>query len=157
MLSGGVAPNVLPASAEAAVNIRLMPGDDTESLVAWIKALVRDLGVMAEVVFEQPATEPSNYQGAAFQKLSEAVRDVFPGIPAVPGLYCGAADARYYTALSDTVIRFSPFIVTSAELAAVHAENERVAIASLGAAVQFYRVLIERFCSFEEEKGGDKQ
>jgi carboxypeptidase PM20D1 len=146
MLEGGVAHNVLPASAAAALNIRLLPGDDADSLVAWIKALTRDLGVKTEVVFEQTAPEPSDHTGASFQIISQAVNDVFPGIPVVPGLYCGATDARHYTPFSDAVMRFSPFIVTSDELATIHAENERVAVASLGAAVQFYRRVIERFC-----------
>jgi carboxypeptidase PM20D1 len=146
MLNGGVAPNVLPASAEATLNIRLMPGDDAESLVAWIKALVRDLGVTAEVIFKESAPNPSDHKGDVFQTLSAVVQDVFPGIPAVPGLFCGATDTRHYKPFSDAVMRFSPFVVTADELATVHAENERIAVASLGAGVQFYRRVIERFC-----------
>jgi carboxypeptidase PM20D1 len=149
MLSGGIAPNVLPASAEAILNIRMLPGDDAESFVSWIDALVRDLGVKTEVVYLEAAPDPSDHKSAAFKTLSDAVEDVFPGIPAVPGLFCGASDARHYDPFSDTVIRFSPFIVTADELASIHAENERVATASLGAAVQFYRRVIERFCQEE--------
>ncbi|MCL2003500.1 MAG: M20/M25/M40 family metallo-hydrolase [Oscillospiraceae bacterium] len=153
LISGGIAHNVLPASAEATFNIRLLPGDSAEELLAWIKALTRDLGVKADVVFEQAALDPSDYRGAAFKTLSRAVGDVFPGIPVVPGLYCGATDARHYVPFSDAVLRFSPFILTSDELATIHAENERVAVASLGAAVAFYRRVIERFCDI----GGDTE
>jgi carboxypeptidase PM20D1 len=147
MLSGGVAPNVLPVCAEASLNIRTLPGSDTESLITWIKALTEDLGVKAEVVFEQAPPDPSDYKGFAFQTLSHAINDVFPGVPAVPGLFCGATDARHYTLFSDSVMRFSPFAVSPEELASVHAENERVPVASLGKAVKFYRRVIELFCT----------
>ncbi|MDR0293789.1 MAG: M20/M25/M40 family metallo-hydrolase [Oscillospiraceae bacterium] len=153
LLTGGVAPNVLPPSAEANLNIRLLPGDDAEGLVSWINALTRDLGVKAEIVLNEEPSGVSDYKGAAFSALAGAVSDVFPGIPAVPGLCCGASDARHYEPFSSAVLRFSPFIVTLNELAAVHAENERVAVASLGAAVRFYRRVIERFCSPGGEQG----
>ena len=147
VISGGVAPNVLPASAELNLNIRLLPGDDAEGLVAWIGALTRDLGVKVEIVQEETASPISDYKSAAFSALAGAVNDVFPGIPAVPGLFCGATDARHYAPFSNAVLRFSPFILTSDELATMHAENERVAVASLGAAVRFYRRVVERFCA----------
>jgi carboxypeptidase PM20D1 len=147
----GVAQNVLPAQAEANLNIRLLPGDDSGSLVSWIEALIRDLGVKAEVVREDSSAEISDYGGEAFAKLAGAVDDVFPGIPSVPGLFCGATDSRFYTPYSSAVPRFAPFILTSDELATLHAENERVAVASLGAAVQFYRRVVERFCQGEQQ------
>jgi carboxypeptidase PM20D1 len=153
MLNGGVAPNVLPVSAEANLNIRLLPGDSAEEIVSWIGALTRDLGVKTEVMAEGPASGVSDYKGAAFATLAGAVADVFPGIPAVPGLSCGATDARHYERFSPAVLRFSPFIVTSDEMATVHAENERISIGSLGAAVQFYRRVVERFCSTGNEQG----
>jgi carboxypeptidase PM20D1 len=152
MLNGGIAANVLPTSSGATLNIRLLPGDDPEGLIMWIKALTRDLGVKAEVVFSEATSSPPDYKSAAFNTFSQAVRDVFPGIPIVPGLLSGASDARHYIPFSDTVIRFSPFILSSGELASAHAENERVAVASLGAAVQFYRRVIERFCSVNNEQ-----
>jgi carboxypeptidase PM20D1 len=152
MFSGGIAPNVLPGYAETNLNIRLLPGDDPETLISWIRALVRDLSVKAEVVREETVSDISDYTGRAFSELAGAVDDVFPGIPAVPGLFCGATDARHYAPFSPAVLRFAPFILTSDELATIHAENERVAVASLGAAVQFYRKVVERFCA----KGGDE-
>ncbi|MDR0325266.1 MAG: M20/M25/M40 family metallo-hydrolase [Oscillospiraceae bacterium] len=153
MLNGGIAPNVLPVSAEANVNIRLLPGDDSDGFVSWIGALTRDLGVKVDIVQEGEASGVSDYKGASFSILAGAVNDIFPGIPAVPGLFCGATDARHYEPFSNAVLRFSPFIVTSDELATVHAENERIAIASLGTAIQFYRRVIERFC---EAGGSDR-
>ncbi|MCL1806647.1 MAG: M20/M25/M40 family metallo-hydrolase [Oscillospiraceae bacterium] len=152
ILNSGVAPNVLPSSAEANLNIRLLPGDDAEELVSWIGALTRDLGIKVETVQEETVSGISDYQSEAFQTLAETVGEVFPGIPAVPGLYCGATDARHYAPFSESIMRFAPFILTSDELATVHAENERVSVASLGAAVKFYRRVIEKFC----QAGGDE-
>ncbi|MDR1668411.1 MAG: M20/M25/M40 family metallo-hydrolase, partial [Oscillospiraceae bacterium] len=156
VLRGGVAPNVLPASTEATINIRLLPGDTAERTVRWIGELTRDLGVKTEVLYESPPSGVSNYKGSAFRDFSAAVSDVYPGIPAVPGLFCGGTDSRHYEPFSDAVFRFSPFILTADEHATVHAENERVAIASLGAAVQFYRRVIERFAPHIEPEGESK-
>ncbi|MDR1693214.1 MAG: M20/M25/M40 family metallo-hydrolase [Oscillospiraceae bacterium] len=153
VLQSGVAPNVLPATAEAILNIRLLPGDSAERTLRWIEALTRDLGIRVDVLFESPPTGVANYKGAAFRDFAAAVSDVYPGIPAVPGLFCGGTDSRHYEPFSEAVFRFSPFILTADEHATVHAENERVAVASLGAAVQFYRRVIERFAPrFETEE-----
>lgn len=50
MLSAGVRPNVIPASAEATVDCRLPPGTDPEEAIEWLKGLLGDERIELEVI-----------------------------------------------------------------------------------------------------------
>ena len=54
-----------------------------------------------------------------------------------------ASDARHWAQVSDSVYRFMPFDLTAAELAALHAADERIPVAALRRGIGFYRSLIE--------------
>lgn len=56
----------------------------------------------------------------------------------------GGTDARHYARVSSTVYRFSPFELSKAERASMHAVNERLPVASLAKGVEFYLRLIRR-------------
>ncbi len=152
MVRGGVKENVLPPAAEAVVNLRLMPGDTIESAVERIRRAVDDQNVQIEVLAEgsweaTPLTSPDS---PAFESLSRAVREVFPGVITAPYLVMGATDARYYTGLCENVLRLTPVVMTREDLDSIHSVNERISVAALGRMVQFYQHLIRLWCGADE-------
>lgn len=155
MTRGGVKENVLPPSAEAIVNLRLMPGDSIEAVVERIRQVVDDQNVRIEAVPEgsweaSPVTSPDQ---PAYQSLSRAVREVFPGVVTAPYLVMGATDSRYYTAICENVLRLTPVVMTREDLDTIHSVNERISVAALGRMVQFYQHLMRLWCGGEEETG----
>lgn len=147
MSNCGVAPNVLPEISEAMLNIRLLTGDNDKLLLAWLDALTKDLDIQADIVDYEPPSRISEYSGEAFEQLTGSIRDVFhKDTPITTTLMCGGSDARNYEPFSDAVYRFSPFILSPADVQTIHDRNERVSVASLGAAVAFYKRLITRLC-----------
>lgn len=56
-----------------------------------------------------------------------------------------AADARQFTDLSDTVIRFAPIDIDKQQYASVHGENKNISVDKLHLAVDFYKALLRNY------------
>lgn len=144
MLQASTKDNVLPGTASAVVNLRLLPGDS----VAWAVRRLRD--VIADdrvtvVPIEGLANEASPVSptdGDGYRVLHDAVTASFPTAVVTPYLVMGATDGRYLTALTPNVYRFAPFVVTSEDIGRVHGTNERIAIANYLGGIAFERRLI---------------
>lgn len=145
MIEGGIKANVLPSSARALVNFRILPGDTTNSVVDHVRSVVGN----AVTVTPYPgwdATPVSDVGSAGYQALEDTIAEVFPDVVVAPWIVIGATDARYFSAVSDTVLRFLPFRMNEAELTGFHGEDERIRLTDAEPAVRFYRRLIERMC-----------
>jgi len=55
-----------------------------------------------------------------------------------PFLVTGATDARYYARICPNTFRFSPVLMTKADLAGVHGKNERLSFENAGRMVGFF-------------------
>ncbi len=139
MLSAGVKDNVLPATAEAVINFRLAPGENRETLMAWLEeALPATVNArIAEGFFAEPSAI-SPVDSSAYQQLS-VLAEGLPAAPvAVPFLLIAGSDARHYEALSGNVFRFLPASFEREDVARFHGANERLALSQYPAMVAFY-------------------
>lgn len=141
-LSGSTATNVMPATATAGYNLRLLPGEDPEACRARLIDIIDDERVQVELIAGNPPSPVSNTSGLGFDNIKNAVSAVWPEVITAPSLVLGATDAYYYSLLCDRVYRFSPLLVDEKDLSGVHAANERVPVKALHDAVHFYQVLM---------------
>ncbi|MCB9915485.1 MAG: M20/M25/M40 family metallo-hydrolase [Planctomycetes bacterium] len=141
--AGGVAENVLPASAEATLNLRVHPRDTLASVVARVRAVVDDPRVSVELAagaFEPSRTSPA--EGPAWDWLRGAIEASFPDAVVVPSLVVVATDSRHYADLTDCVYRFSPLRLERDDLARLHGVDERVSVRDYVAMIRFYVELL---------------
>jgi carboxypeptidase PM20D1 len=146
MISGGIKDNVVPASASAIVNFRLMPGDSLAWLMRRVNEIVDDTRVTVELVEdagrEASAVSPDTTEG--FRIIAGAIRDAMGAGLVAPYLVVGGTDARNFELVSRNVYRFAPIMAGGATMTLIHSTNERVAVDNYLTAVRFYRLLIER-------------
>lgn len=139
----GVKDNVLPQSATASVNFRLLTGDTRVSVLEAVRRTVADDRVE---VTEQLGMDPSpvsQTSGPAFDMLAATIRQSAAGrYPVVPFLVMGGTDAKYYAAISDRVYRFMPWRLGQGDFERVHGTDERLAVAAFADGVRFYARLI---------------
>ncbi len=142
----GVKENVVPATATATVNFRVLPGDTTDDVIEHARRAIDDARVVIEpqAGSRTEASKVSRVDAPAFRLLASTVREVFPGTVVAPSLVLGATDGRYYGKVADDVYRFAPFRLTAADIKRIHGKDERLAVASLADGVRFYRRLVER-------------
>lgn len=139
----GVKDNVLPQSATASVNFRLLTGDTRVSVLDAVRRTVADDRVE---VTEQLGMDPSpvsQTSGPAFDMLTATIRQTAAGrYPVVPFLVMGGTDAKYYAATSDRVYRFMPWRLGQGDFERVHGTDERLAVTAFADGVRFYARLI---------------
>ena len=142
-LQGSAASNVLATRARATANIRIALGETVQSSVARVRQVVDDPRVALRVLSGSDPSPVSRTDNPPFAQLSRAIRSVYPDATVTPYVMIQASDARHWAQVSDSVYRFMPFDLTAAELATLHAADERLPVAALRRGIGFYRALIE--------------
>jgi carboxypeptidase PM20D1 len=143
ILQAGTKDNVLPQSARAVVNHRILPGDTIDSVVARDRDVVDDPKVTVRAIpGGHNPSKPASTDSAGFKQLAAAVRATYPNLPIAPGLVLGATDGRYYEPVAAASLRFTPMTMRPADLARFHGNDERIAIDDFMRAIGFYERLI---------------
>jgi carboxypeptidase PM20D1 len=144
VVKAGVKDNVVPRTAQATVNFRVLPGDTTEVVVEHVRHAVSDPRIKIEprALTRTEPTRVSKTTSRAFASIAQTVREVFPGTVVAPALFLGATDGRQYERIADDIYRFVPFRLASSDLSRIHGTDERLPVQGLADAVRFYRRLV---------------
>lgn len=147
IVNAGNKENVLPGSAEATVNFRILPGDTKEGVLAHMHSHVADAapGGKFELVALPGAVNASKVaptNSAQYRALNQTIREVFPDALVAPGLMVAGTDSIHYGAISDHIFKFSPIRANAEDLKRFHGTNERLSVANYQDAIRFYHRLI---------------
>ncbi|MBD2859482.1 M20/M25/M40 family metallo-hydrolase [Spongiibacter sp. KMU-158] len=145
MLQGSVKDNVLPITASAVVNFRILPGETIATVIDQVKAIIDDEQVsVAEYGFGSNPSQLSSTDSVGFKVLADVIQDVDPAVIVTPRLVVAATDARHFDKVSDASFRFMGVELGPRELKGIHGTDERVSVASYAQAVDIYYRLILR-------------
>jgi acetylornithine deacetylase/succinyl-diaminopimelate desuccinylase-like protein len=145
ILSAGVRVNVIPAEARAEMNIRLLPGNSVQALLAELTKLVNDPQIKFEVLDDAGVPAPSSRLDNDFYALIEkAGAEQFPGVPVLPYLSTWATDSSILRLRNVQAYGLVPFPLEDEDIRRMHGEDERMPVASFAQGVQFlYRIVSE--------------
>lgn len=149
MLEAGSKVNVIPSSADVALDCRLVPGQTQQDVIREIKAITGD-GVELEVIRSMGGAEfPTD---TPFYKLMEAAtRKMDPDGIVIPMLMPGATDASQYQRTGMKIYGFTPGILP-AELPLMtmaHGHDERIPISFIEAGLPALWDVVNQFCGHE--------
>ncbi|HXL34617.1 MAG TPA: M20 family peptidase [Gemmatimonadales bacterium] len=145
VLQAGVKENVLPSSARALVNFRILPGDSVGSVVEHVRRAVHDARISVEPL-QETMSNPSGVtrvDAEPFQLLARTIRQVVPEAVVTPWLVVGATDSRHYARLTPNVLRFIGAAIGKDDLRRVHGTDERVGVQAYAVAVRVYLQLLK--------------
>lgn len=143
MIQGGNKQNVLPGSAEAWVNFRLLPGDSVDDVAKHVRRVIADDDIRIDFLPDAtPASRLAPVRGEGYRLVERAMRALEPDVVITPGLVVGATDARHFEDLADGVYRFSPVHVGPADVSRFHGTDERISIANFAGLIRFYEQVI---------------
>lgn len=144
MLQGSPKENVLPQSAEALINYRIAPWDNSAKVLERARAAVKGLPVKVDFT-ERGAREPtpvSSSTSIGWQLIVASARAGHPGIVAAPYLVVAGTDSRSMTPVSNDVYRFAAISLATAETRMIHGTNEHITLKNLESAIAFYARLL---------------
>ena len=143
-MEGSSARNVIPPEASMVSNIRLNPSDSLASALEYLKKTVGDDAVEISVLEGSEPSPVSETDCPAWDKIAAAVAETWRGCVVAPYLMVQCSDSRHYRDLSNHVYRFSAMNLTAEERGTIHGNNERIPLATIGKAVEFYIRLIKK-------------
>ena len=143
-LKGSDKTNVIPPLATAALDVRLLPGQEPS---AFLAELVRVVGDTAVTLRPQgpswPATE-SSADTELFRAIVAAAHARHPDALVTTPMLAGFTDSHYFRRMGITSYGIAPFPLTQSDSRGVHGNDERVSVAALRFGVRFYYDVVAR-------------
>jgi len=146
-LNAGFRGNVIPGSAEATLNLRTIPGTNTEELISEMKAVINDARVDVTVAagragmpggaayaeYQKMAARltPSTKDSELFRVLVQQSNAIFPGVPVTTYLFQAGTDSAAWRSRGIPVYGIYPYPISAEDLTRMHGNDERVPVDSL--------------------------
>lgn len=142
-LDAGVKDNVIPSSATATINYRILPSQSVEEVLAHVRSSIGNLPVTIETGQTSEPTPVSDVEGTPFRVLQRTIRQVTSdSVVVAPYLVPGATDSRYYADATEHVYRFLPYTLSTEDRGRIHGTDERILIEDYRTVVRFYVQLL---------------
>jgi acetylornithine deacetylase/succinyl-diaminopimelate desuccinylase-like protein len=146
MLQAGIRQNVVPSEARAVLNIRLLPGNNVDPLLAKLKQLLNDPQIRFEVEPNAGQTAPSSsLTSDLYASIGRVAGKQFPGTPVVPFMSTGATDSIQLRLRTVQAYGLLPFPLAEEDFLRMHADDERIPIASFRKGVDFLYGVVSDF------------
>jgi acetylornithine deacetylase/succinyl-diaminopimelate desuccinylase-like protein len=142
-LSGSNKTNVIPAEATAEVDVRLLPDQNADSVLAELKRVVGDTAVHFSTILAPKAPLESPIASAFVRAVEMAARDNAPGTFVTTVMLSAATDRPTYQKLGIATYGLDPFQLPKAERqGGMHGNDERISLENIRFGVRFvYEVL----------------
>jgi len=155
-LDAGVKDNVIPTSARATINYRILPTQSVDAVLEHLRSTIGDLPVTIETGQASEPTTVSSVDDRPFRVLQRTIRAVTSdSVVVAPYLVPGATDSRYYAEATEHVYRFLPYTLTPKDRGLIHGTNERIAVDDYRTMVRFYVQLLRNAEALPTGGGGE--
>jgi len=128
VINAGQKTNVIPPSASAELDCRLLPGADPHAFVRQVQQVIGDLTVQVEVLLNFPPSASSTATPLYAAIRGQAQQSE---LPVVPSVLTGFTDSHYFREKGVTSYGFVPFELPESEAEREHGINERLSTDNL--------------------------
>jgi acetylornithine deacetylase/succinyl-diaminopimelate desuccinylase-like protein len=142
-LTGSNKTNVIPAEASAEVDVRLLPHQNADTVLAELKRVVGDTAVRFSTILAPKAPLESPVASAFVRAVEMAAQENAPGTFVTTPMLTGATDRPTYQKLGIATYGLDPFRLPKAERQrGTHGNDERISLDNIRFGVRFvYDVL----------------
>ena len=144
MLEGGVRANVIPAEASATLNVRTLPGQSIDQVVARLRRAIADRHVTITVTSRGTDAPPSDFRSPMFGAIAKSLLAVDPELTVVPYLSTGATDSARLRQLGIKAYGLLPFPLAEEDELRMHAADERVPVSALAYGIRVVYGVVRR-------------
>lgn len=156
-LKAGFRGNVIPGSAEATLNLRVIPGTNVETLREDIERTIGDSRVTAEfpgadtpegervarLLKTVAKQQPSSTDTGLYRALEASAKELWPSAPVTAYLFQAGTDAGAWRSRGVPVYGIYPYPISSDDLTRMHGNDERISVESLEQGTEMiYKTLV---------------
>lgn len=158
LLKAGFRGNVIPGSAQATINVRLIPNTDFDALLSHMRQVINDPHVevslaspdtpegqrAAALLKQRSSLSPSTKDTALYRALQASAHSIWPNTPVTTYLFQAGTDAGAWRSRGIPVYGIYPYPITAEDLRRMHGNDERVSIHSLEQGTELiYKTLVQ--------------
>lgn len=146
VVDAGYKTNVIPGTARAELDVRLLPGEDPADFLAELREVIDDPLVEVATIgsFLPPNESPTDTE--LWLVLERVLGQHFPGVPVTTKMLSGATESVLFRPLGVVAYGFTPLLATPAEVATGHGDDERVREDSVRRAVPVFYEVVSELC-----------
>ncbi len=143
-LTGSNKTNVIPPEATADLDIRLLPDQSADEMLALLRELVADTAVHFSLLLAPKTPLENPVDTDLFRAIESASAQAEPGSFVTTRMLTAATDRPTYRKLGIITYGVDPFRVSAEESQrGMHGNDERISIENLGFGVRFmYQILV---------------
>jgi len=132
IVQGGFRANVIPGSAEATINLRMIPGSDPRAFVDALRRVIGDSTIELSIGNRTAATTPeSSGDTDLYKALVKSAKAQWPEAEVTPYLFQAGTDAGAWRSRNIPVYGIYPYPIDADELTRMHGNDEKVSVKSL--------------------------
>lgn len=143
LMNAGFRGNVIPGSAEATVNVRMIPGSDPAAIVREFARVIADslVAVRTSARIRDVVVSPDTTE--LYRALAAESKAQWPEAAVTSYLFQAGTDAGAWRSRGVPVYGIYPYPITADDLTRMHGNDERVSIRSLQQGTEMiYRTLV---------------
>ena len=138
--------NVIPSTAEATLDCRLLPGVNAPEFVSEMKARINDPRVTIEVINQPEDPGASSSRTPLFEAIARAIRTVHPDAIVTPMLVPHGTDSNKLRVKGVIAYGLTPMVLDLSTAGSMHSDQEHIPIAEFKKGIRiFYEVLKEEW------------
>ncbi len=146
MLTGSQKINVVPPTASAELDCRILPDQDAAQFLAAIRERIADDQIAVEEIMLFEAAESST-DTDLFRLLEKANERAYDGVSTVPGVSSGFTDSHFFRDVGIVSYGYSPVVISEADLGGVHGNNERIQLDAFNTGVRMMTEILDTFAT----------
>jgi len=146
VVKAGYKTNVIPGTAEAELDVRLLPGEDPQAFLAEMRGVIDDpLVQIAPIGTFRPPNESST-ETELFRIIETTLARYYPGITVTTKMLSGATESVLFRPLGMVAYGFTPLLATPDEVATAHGDDERVREDTVRRSVPILHEVVVELC-----------
>jgi acetylornithine deacetylase/succinyl-diaminopimelate desuccinylase-like protein len=144
VIEGSSKINVIPPSASAEIDTRLVAGERLDRWIDELKGIIKDPSITIEPILAFEANA-SPIDSELVATVAKVVKDRYPRATITHPVLTGFTDSHYFRNLGVMSYGFSPFVAPPRELGGgFHGNDERINKKSFVEGVKFFYEIIEK-------------
>jgi acetylornithine deacetylase/succinyl-diaminopimelate desuccinylase-like protein len=144
MLAGSQKINVVPPTASAELDCRILPDQDAPEFLQQITRIVNDENISIEkILLFGPAISSSDT--GLFRDIEEVTTRYYPQAGILPAVVGGFTDSHFFRDLGITSYGYGPFVLEPATAGTFHGNNEHIPVDTFEQGVQMMIEIVRKF------------